>query len=129
MSRIKGTDTKPETVLRRALWSMGLRFRLKSGVTGRPDIVFHRRRIAVFVDGCQWHCCPQHWVRPKSNVDFWDRKFERNRKRDTTVNDTLRAQGWTVLRFWEHEVETKCPVIAKKVFRAVKSAGSAPNQG
>src|SRR5882724_9745375 len=105
MSQIKGRDTKPELRLRNALWRMGVRYRLKSKITGRPDIVFVSARIAVFVDGCQWHCCPRHWVRPKSNTRFWDRKFENNRNRDATVNDLLKRANWKVLRFWEHEVE------------------------
>lgn len=120
MSRIKGTGTKPEVFLRKMLWAMGLRYRVKSAVIGRPDIVFIRERVAVFVDGCQWHCCPKHWVRPKSNTAFWDLKFQKNRKRDAAVNESLRTQGWRILRFWEHDVKINCSASAKRVFRAVR---------
>ena len=122
MSRIKGRDTKPEVLLRKALWAIGLRYRIKSKVTGNPDLVFAGKRVAVFVDGCQWHCCPVHWVRPKSNTAFWDRKFEKNRARDVTVNRLLKEQGWTVLRFWEHQVEQDCSTVVGRVIRAVRTA-------
>jgi len=121
MSRIRGRDTKPEILLRHTLWRMGLRYRIQSRVEGHPDLVFHSARIAVFVDGCQWHCCPDHWVRPKSNTDFWDRKFEKNRTRDVTVNSLLKEQGWKILRFWEHEVEQDCTAVARRIRRAVNS--------
>ena len=122
MSRIRGRNTKPGMILRRALWLMDLRYRVRSSVLGRPDIVFHSARIAVFVDGCQWHCCPKHWVRPKSNTEFWDRKFEKNRSRDATVNEILKSQGWKVLRFWEHDVESNRMQVARRISRAVMSA-------
>jgi DNA mismatch endonuclease (patch repair protein) len=115
MSRIRGRDTKPELLLRKTLWAMGLRYRVRSKVPGRPDILFPRWKVAVFVDGCQWHCCPLHWVRPKSNSEFWDRKFEENRRRDKHVNRLLKKQGWRVFRFWEHEVEGDLTAIAKKI--------------
>src|SRR5262245_58666688 len=76
MSHIKGKDTKPELLLRKALWRLGLRYRLHAKIPGRPDVVFPKAKVAVFIDGCQWHCCPIHFVRPKSNQEFWDRKFE-----------------------------------------------------
>lgn len=121
MSQIKGRDTKPEILLREALWAMGLRYRLKSKVTGKPDLVFAGAKVAVFVDGCQWHCCPEHWVRPKSNTDFWDGKFKKNQNRDIAVNRLLVEQGWTVLRFWEHEVAKQCEVVADKIFCVVRN--------
>jgi DNA mismatch endonuclease (patch repair protein) len=68
----------------------------------RPDFVFPRRRLAVFVDGCFWHGCPWHGTRPKGNAAFWRRKFARNRERDRVVNRALRRAGWRVLRIWEH---------------------------
>jgi DNA mismatch endonuclease, patch repair protein len=121
MSRIRGRDTKPEIHLRMALWSMGLRYRLKSKIIGKPDLVFPGARVAVFVDGCQWHCCPQHWVRPKSNTAFWDRKFDKNRRRDAKVNERLAIEGWKVLRFWEHDVERNCGGVVAKISRKVSS--------
>ncbi len=70
----------------------------------RPDFVFRRSRLAMFVDGCFWHGCPKHGTRPRHNRRFWDRKFSANFARDQRVNRTLRAQGWRVLRIWEHEL-------------------------
>jgi DNA mismatch endonuclease (patch repair protein) len=121
MSQIRGCDTKPEILLRNVLRGMGLRYRLRSKLGGRPDLVFPSARIAVFVDGWQWHCCPDHWVRPKSNTEFWDRKFEKNRIRDTEVNELLRDQGWRVLRFWEHEVEENSKAVTRRILAALRT--------
>lgn len=122
MSRIRGSDTGPELRLRRILWRMGFRYRIKSRVLGKPDLVFASAKVAVFVDGCQWHSCPAHWVRPKSNTEFWDRKFERNRRRDRKVNRLLLAQGWKVVRCWEHDVLRNCEAVANRVAKIVMLA-------
>ncbi|NOS99199.1 MAG: very short patch repair endonuclease [Phycisphaerales bacterium] len=71
---------------------------------GRPDFVFPRRRLAVFVDGCFWHCCPRHSTIPMGNRTFWEAKLAANRARDRRVNRTLRTMGWRVLRIWEHDL-------------------------
>ena len=120
MSRIQGRDTKPELLLRQILWGLGLRYRLKSKILGRPDLVFPSARVVVFVDGCQWHCCPEHFVRPKSNQAFWDAKFEKNRRRDIAVNDGLRIEGWRVIRLWEHEIERAAMDVALRIHEAVR---------
>lgn len=120
MSRIKGKDTKPELILRRALWSAGLRYRLHHGVTGRPDIAFPRSRVAVFCDGCFWHGCPDHSVSPKTNALFWKTKIGKNRARDERVAAALRAEGWTVIRFWEHDIESDPQKLARWVKRIVR---------
>ncbi|PPF75630.1 very short patch repair endonuclease [Pseudoclavibacter sp. Z016] len=103
----KRRDTKPELEIRRRLHALGLRyrvdFRLDATSRTRADIVFTRRRVAVFVDGCFWHGCPLHAVMPKSNVDYWGPKLQRNQERDQATNSHLRETGWLVLRFWEHE--------------------------
>lgn len=69
----------------------------------RPDVVFPKRRVAVFVDGCFWHGCPVHGTQPATNRDYWAKKLEANRHRDTSTTTALERDGWTVLRFWEHE--------------------------
>ena len=69
----------------------------------RADIVFTRRKIAVFMDGCFWHSCPTHRTAPKSNVEYWESKLRRNVERDRETTQSLTESGWTVLRFWEHE--------------------------
>jgi DNA mismatch endonuclease, patch repair protein len=119
MSKIQGRNTKPELLLRQCLWKLGLRYRLKSKLPGKPDLIFPGARLAIFVDGCQWHCCPTHFVRPKSNQEFWDLKFQKNRYRDREVNTLLAEQNWSVLRFWEHDVERTVETVAAKILKAV----------
>jgi DNA mismatch endonuclease (patch repair protein) len=121
MSQIRGHNTTPELLLRGFLWRMGFRYRLRSKIEGHPDIVFPSARVAVFVDGCQWHCCPDHWVRPKSNTDFWDLKFKRNRTRDMNVNEFLTGKGWRVLRFWEHEIKKDCQSVAIRIAETLRA--------
>lgn len=104
MSRIKGKNTKPEIALRKALWALGLRYRLKSNLPGRPDMVFRGKKLAVFVDGCFWHGCPEHYVPPKTNARFWKKKISENIARDRKVDKKLKDLGWTVFRVWEHEI-------------------------
>lgn len=108
MRAIRRTDTKPELRLRSALHRLGFRFRKDLRLTAgevkvRPDIVFTRARVAVFVDGCFWHACPQHGRTPSVNGWYWSPKLQRNRDRDERVTSALRADGWRVFRFWEHE--------------------------
>lgn len=110
MSRVRGRDTGPEMRVRRAAHAKGLRYRLHRGdLPGRPDMVFPKRRIAVFVHGCFWHRHPgcAKASTPKSNVAFWEEKFTRNVERDRRAYGALEADGWTVLTVWE--CETKDP--------------------
>lgn len=103
----RGRDTSPEMAVRRAVWARGMRYwvdtRPLPELNRRADLVFRRERVAVFVDGCYWHSCPVHATRPSTNSDFWTRKLENTIARDRDTNEQLRAHGWTVLRFWEHE--------------------------
>ncbi|WP_203782933.1 very short patch repair endonuclease [Paractinoplanes rishiriensis] len=101
-------NTKPEVRLRAALHALGYRFRKDfvvkiSDVRVRPDIVFTRRKVAVFVDGCFWHVCPEHGRQPTINEWYWAPKLRRNMERDQRANELLSGAGWTVLRIWEHE--------------------------
>src|SRR5687768_10638296 len=107
MSRIRGRNTAPEIRLRQLLWRRGLRYRLAVRVSNvRPDLVFTGARLAVFVDGCFWHGCPEHYVRPRSsNAKFWAQKLQDNVSRDERQTLRLEADGWRVLRVWEHELE------------------------
>jgi DNA mismatch endonuclease (patch repair protein) len=101
-------NTKPEVQLRSLLHALGYRFRkhltihTSSGPV-QPDIVFTRRRLAVFVDGCFWHRCPAHGTSPRANSWYWEPKLTRNVNRDRRMDEALREAGWTVLRVWEHE--------------------------
>jgi DNA mismatch endonuclease (patch repair protein) len=103
MSRMPRTSTGPEVALRRALHRLGLRFRLHLPLPGRPDIVLTRVRVAVFVDGCFWHRCPQHGNLPRNNAQWWQDKLDRNVARDRAADASLAETGWAVVRVWEHE--------------------------
>lgn len=101
------TDTKPEVTLRKELHRLGYRYRkdlpiVLESVRVRPDIVFTKRKVAVFVDGCFWHVCPQHGRQPTSNEWYWTPKLRRNMSRDELVTEALEDAGWRVVRIWEH---------------------------
>lgn len=114
MSRIRGKDTGPELVLRRALWTAGMRYRTqwRHPDAGRIDIAFPGMRIAILVDGCFWHGCPEHSVKPKTNSVFWNNKLAANQARDSRQMLALERDGWLVLRCWEHEIETAVGLAA-----------------
>ncbi len=121
MSRIKSKNTGPEKVLRSSLWQRGLRYRIHAKTpAGRPDVVFPGSRVAVFIDGCYWHGCPEHYVRPRSRLEFWDGKLQENVDRDLRQTEALKEAGWLVLRFWEHEVFTSLQDVTDQVEQAVR---------
>ena len=107
MSRVRRRDTGAELAIRRELWSRGLRYRVDMAIPGigrgRPDITFPRARVVVFVDGCFWHCCPDHGTFPKTNREWWRVKLQKNVRRDRAADDALKQAGWEVIRIWEHE--------------------------
>ena len=106
MQLTKRRDTPAELDLRRHLHRQGLRYRVDYAVLGRrrrADIVFPRERLAVFVDGCFWHGCPEHGTWPRTNGGWWRGKLEANVRRDRDTDARLVAAGWHVLRFWEHD--------------------------
>jgi DNA mismatch endonuclease (patch repair protein) len=111
MSRQGSRDTAPEVAVRRLLHASGLRYRVNVPVPGMPrrtiDIVFPKAKIAIFLDGCFWHGCPQHATHPKSNAEWWRTKLDKNMARDVETTEHLAAEGWTVLRFWEHEAPSE----------------------
>lgn len=108
MRRIRGRGTRPEGALRAALDAAGLSpDEDASAPMGRPDFVFAEARIAIFVDGCQWHGCPDHYARPGTREDFWAKKLADSVGRDRSQTLALEAAGWRVVRVWEHEVVLK----------------------
>lgn len=122
-------DTKPEMALRRALHSQGLRYRkdyrldLAPGARVRPDIAFTARRVAVFVDGCFWHVCPQHGTQPAANTWYWQPKLLRNVERDRAADAALTAAGWEVVRIWEHEpVAAAVAAVTDALLRSAAAA-------
>ena len=114
MSQIRGTKTKPELIVKENIDSRKLRYQPK-GIPERPDFANKTKRIAVFIDGCFWHKCPRCYKPPKSNKKYWKAKIERNTKRDKDVNRKMRKEGWTVLRFWEHQVKENTAQVVKKI--------------
>ena len=127
MARIRGKNTSPEMALRRLLWRAGLRYRLHARTpAGRPDIVFPGPKVAVFVDGCFWHGCPEHYVRPRSSTDFWAKKLAKNVRRDVDQTRKLEALGWRVCRVWEHEIFEQPDNVATRVEEAVANANWRP---
>ena len=107
MKANRRTNTKPELALRTALHAMGYRYRKDHRLDlplrrVRPDIAFTRRKVAVFVDGCFWHACPDHGSKPKSNEWYWSPKLAKNVERDRAADEALAQAGWTVIRLWEH---------------------------
>ena len=103
MSRMPRASTGPELALRRELHARGLRFRtLVRHLPGTPDVVFTRAKLAIFVDGCFWHGCPDHCVKPKNNAKWWVDKLAANVARDRRKDAELATLGWSVLHFWEH---------------------------
>lgn len=128
MRRLRRRDTKPEIALRQELHRRGLRFRLQDpSLPGRPDIVLTRARIAVFVDGCFWHGCPDHAVTPKANRAFWIEKIATNQARDQRTDALLIERGWTPLHVWEHENPVDA---AERVVAAWRIAtGRCPDNG
>jgi DNA mismatch endonuclease (patch repair protein) len=122
MSRTGRRDTAPEIALRRELHARGLRFRVDRPVLSdrrrRIDIVFGPRRVAVLVDGCFWHGCPQHATQPTANSDYWRDKIRANIERDRDTDERLAREGWHVIRVWEHEDPR---VAADRVEAAVRA--------
>jgi DNA mismatch endonuclease (patch repair protein) len=130
MAAIRRKDTKPERTIRSMLHAAGKRYRVDvrmdlEGTRPRPDILFTRARVAVFVDGCFWHCCPEHGRQPGVNVGYWGPKLERNVARDRAADEALAAAGWKVVRVWEHEAPAEA---VERIITAVDAA-QVPIQG
>lgn len=130
----KRTDTKPELALRSELHRRGLRFRkdyrLDLGtVKPRPDVVFTRAKVAVFVDGCFWHSCPNHREKtPKTNIDYWVPKLAQNVERDRKHDAALREAGWAVVRVWEHVDVAEAADLVASALGAPLSPGASSQQ-
>jgi DNA mismatch endonuclease, patch repair protein len=118
------SDTKPELQLRSFLHRLGYRFRKDLSIQAagrrvRPDIAFTRQRLAIFIDGCFWHCCPEHGHVPRANSGYWPEKLRRNVERDRLATEHLMTAGWTVIRLWEH---VPIEEAAREVLAALKGA-------
>ncbi len=122
MSKIKGSNTKPEILLRKALWANNIRYRLNfTKLAGKPDIVIKKYNVVIFVDGEFWHGYNWKEKKPKikTNRDFWIPKIERNMQRDHENNLTLNKLGFTIIRFWEHEIKKDLPSCLEKILKVL----------
>jgi DNA mismatch endonuclease (patch repair protein) len=126
MSRIRSKDTQPELLVRRYLHAAGYRYRLHvSSLPGKPDIVFPRRKVCVFVHGCFWHLhsgCRDGTI-PKSRTDYWRKKLYKNKDRDARHMRDLRKKGWKVFRIWECELERKPKKVIDRIADFLKTTG------
>lgn len=117
----RGRDTGPEMAVRRIVHAQGLRYRVDTrplvAFNRRADLVFTRAKVAVFIDGCFWHGCPDHHTVAKANATYWAEKVATNRERDLDTSERLRAAGWLVLRFWEHQPPSE---VAESIVDAVR---------
>ena len=115
MSRIKGKGNKDtELVMIQILRSNHISgWRRNQAVLGKPDFVFSKQKVALFVDGCFWHGCPEHSNMPQNNREFWEKKLQGNKDRDKLVTRELRKMGWKIIRVWEHELKHPSKVAAK----------------
>src|SRR5688572_8964342 len=124
MQAVRRRDTPPELAIRSVLYSRGLRYRVDyaplASVRRKADIVFTKMRVAVFVDGCFWHACPEHATWPKVNAEWWRAKIEGNRRRDEDTDHKLSEAGWTVVRVWAHEESL---LAVERILTAVRACG------
>jgi DNA mismatch endonuclease (patch repair protein) len=123
MSRIRGRGNKDTEVTLAKLFRRNriTGWRRNQSVFGKPDFIFQKLRVAVFVDGCFWHGCPKHATQPATNRAFWRKKLTRNKARDQIVNRTLRQRGWTILRIWQHELARKNEArLLRRIHRALR---------
>lgn len=127
MQATRRRDTKAEIQVRRLLHASGLRYRvdwpLPTNPRRRADIAFTKSRVIVFIDGCFWHRCPQHYVAPRSNEAFWDDKIKENVTRDQTTTSALEQAGWRVMRFWEHEDPSSVAAVIRSVVEGRNGCG------
>lgn len=121
MRAVKSKDSKMEVKFRSALWKLGLRFfKNVNSLTGKPDIVFPKKKVVVFLDSCFWHGCLIHLRLPASNKEYWENKIGRNKIRDSQVSAEYVKTNWKVIRFWEHELKTEFEKCVSKVAEEVK---------
>ncbi|MGV9710018.1 very short patch repair endonuclease [Gordonia sp. NPDC003424] len=122
MAANRGRDTKPELRLRSEIHARGLRYFVDraplKGLRRRADLVFPRSKVAVFVDGCFWHGCPEHHTVSRTNPEYWAEKVRANRKRDHETDRALEDAGWTVIRVWEHEDPQQAADLVDRIVRA-----------
>ena len=106
MTNIRSTNTRIEKDVTKALWNLGYRFRKNvKTLPGKPDIAIQKYKIVIFLDSCFCHKCPEHFKKPKSNLEYWEPKIKRNIERDAEINQYYKDNNWHILRIWEHEIK------------------------
>ncbi|GHA70606.1 very short patch repair endonuclease [Streptomyces termitum] len=132
MQAIRSRDTQPEQLVRRLLHAQGLRYRVAArplpGLRRTADIVFRPVKVAVFIDGCYWHGCPEHYVPPRTNPGYWSDKVAGNMARDLDTNARLKEEGWTVLRFWEHDEPGECAALIAAEVEKLRARAQKPEK-
>lgn len=123
MTHIKSTNTKIEKDITKALWNLGYRFRKNvKGLPGKPDIAIKKHKVVIFLDSCFWHKCPEHFKKPKSNLEYWEPKIKRNVERDAEINRYYQNKNWHILRIWEHEVKKDFDNTLAKISKFIDSS-------
>ncbi len=118
MQNIRSVGTSPEIAVMRELRRLKIYFAKNVlSITGKPDIVFRRKKTVVFIDSDFWHGHPSRYIKPKSNIFYWQEKVRRNRQQDKEVTSVLSKEGWEVLRFWESDIKRNLPKCVKKIAR------------
>jgi DNA mismatch endonuclease (patch repair protein) len=121
MQNIRSTGTKPECIIMHELRKRKIYFASHADtITGKPDIVFRRRKVAVFIDSDFWHGHPNRCIMPQTNIEYWRKKIARNRKRDRDVNRILRKDGWVVIRLWEYDVKNRLDNCISIILNAIR---------
>lgn len=118
MQRIRSTGTKAERIIITELEKRNLEFTsYDKTIIGKPDIVFSEKKVAVFIDSDFWHANPKRFIKPKTNIEYWEKKIAGNKKRDRKVNRELKKEGWTVVRIWEYDVKHNLNQSIKKILK------------
>jgi DNA mismatch endonuclease Vsr len=131
MRGVPSKNTSTELTFRKALWAVGIRgYRLHdSSLPGNPDVVFSKRKVVVFIDGCFWHGCPKCYREPATNQKYWSMKVERNQKRDEKVARLCEELGWKVVRYWEHEIKADPGKVTSKLVKLFAKLKNKPATG
>ncbi|WP_068777741.1 very short patch repair endonuclease [Paenibacillus sp. FJAT-26967] len=123
MKAIRSSGSTLESKVTKELWNKGFRFRRNvRKLMGNPDIAIQKYKLVIFIDSCFWHSCPIHGKKPSSNVEYWEKKLQRNVGRDNDVNNYYSKSGWLVLRVWEHEVMNDFESTMEKITNFIKQA-------
>lgn len=125
MQNIRSTGTTPENLVMKELRKRKIYFaKHVTKILGKPDIVFRRKKVVVFIDSDFWHCHPERFTMPKTNVEYWEKKIARNKERDAEVNESLSSQGWLVIRLWEYDIKHELDNCIDEIIKALDSRTS-----